>query len=263
VNVEDRLTIRIAGTGERVPIGSFLKVLHNALSILQDVHAAASGQTEGALDWQIADVRMGSPVYVTISAGNARRAEAPRQVIGAFLEGLRGLEERGDRIPAHFSERSLVWAKELVSVLNDDVAQISFIANGRPPVAPSQHLAANVDRLLPREHEELGTLVGRVETLSIHDKPAFAIWDVLTGARIECPIPPERMQAVHQLFGKRVAVSGRVRYARDGKPTKITVEQIRPLRDHDELIPVRELPRINITDGVDPSEYVRGIRDAH
>ena len=71
----------------------------------------------------------------------------------------------------------------------------------------------------------------------------------------------ERLEEAKKLLGRRVVVSGRIRY-RSHKPTSIQAEEIHPLRDASELPQLEDMPPIDITGGLSPEEYVRRLRDA-
>jgi len=262
---DDRLTIRVSGTDDLIPVASFLSVVSNTLEILRDIDAVVSHHREGTLDWRIADVSLSSPLQLTIVAEGEAETDSGREVLTVFTDSLRRIQEGTDRAPAYWTVEALERARNLTPITDNGIAEISFVTPWAAPVTPSADLRARVDRLLPREHEELGTVVGTLETLSKHEGATFRIWDVLTKAGVLCVIPPEMLPQAHEAFGKRVAVRGRIRYRADGKPKRITVysaQDLRPLREQSELPQARDLEAINITDGVDPSEYVRRLRDA-
>ena len=259
---DGRLTIRITGQTETIAAVSFLSVLDNTLRILREIDAEASGQHDGLLQWCIAEVSLSSPLYVTLAAESEAAPADGGIVASAYVDGLAQLEEGTDRIPPYFTVAGLERARDLVSVLDDGVDEVTFIAGEREPVSPSQHLAAHVAALLPREYEEVGTVVGALEMLSMHPRPTFAVWDDFTGLRVPCTIPPEQIDKAHTLFRERVSVYGVIRYHPDGKPKRVHMKRMERLRRHDEVRSVRDMPAINITDGVDPSEYVRRLRDA-
>lgn len=73
-------------------------------------------------------------------------------------------------------------------------------------------------------NEEIGSVEGTLETLS--NEGIFAIWDSVTGERVECHIPPDMLAEACVAFGKRVSVSGRIRYSGLGRPASIRVEEI-------------------------------------
>ena len=94
--------------------------------------------------------------------------------------------------------------------------------------------------------EDGATLIGKLETVTVHGgKPAFFIYDPLTGEKIICHIPEERMAEAKDALDThphRVSVTGKVKYNRAGKPISIEVADFTPLRDRHEL-PQDERPR--------------------
>ena len=257
---QDRLTIRMTGKGEFISLASFLSVAESTLELLKDIDASISGSRRGSVEWRIADVSLNSPLTLTVFADTQNGTNAGREVIEVCTYGLRQVERSADVIPAYFSNEALEHAKKIVAPLNDDVERVALIGPSGDTVTPSQRLAANVDDLLPKEHDELGSVEGKLETLSIHGGTTFAIWEVLTGARVECRFPPEMLDEAHAAFRHRVSVSGRIRYSRTGRPLSIRVEHIRILRSSSELPQARDLEGIDITGGIDPAEYVRRLR---
>jgi hypothetical protein len=258
---EGQLTIQLTGTAETISVASFLSVIDSAVDLLQDIDAAMSRKRKGTVSWSIAAASMSSPLQVTIAGTSEAEPVMVDEIIRFSMEGLRRLEADGQVAPTYFTDETLEDAKELVSVLNADIARIRFTAPSVEPVTPTQRVAASVDELLPVEREELGTFVGVLETLTVRGKTRFMIWDVITGTRIECLIPRQKLDEAHRAFNKRVAVYGLVRYARTGKPKSIQVRDLRVKRGWDDMVRAADLPVIDITRGVDPTEYVRRLRD--
>jgi len=259
---EGQLTIRLTGMAETISVSSFLSAIGSAVDLLQEIDAAMSRKRQGTVSWSIAAASMSSPLEVTIVGTSEAEPVMVDEIIRFSVEGLRRLETDGQVAPTYFTDEALEHAKKLVSVLDADIHGIRLSAPNTEPTTPTQRVAASVDELLPLEREGLGTFVGALETLTIHDKTSFAIWDAITGTRIECLLPRERLDEAYRAFGKRVAVYGLVRYARSGKPKSIQVRDLRVKRGWDDMIRAADLPVIDITRGVEPTEYVRRLRDA-
>ena len=60
----------------------------------------------------------------------------------------------------------------------------------------------------------------------------------------------------------RVCVLGDVRYSSEGIPTSVTVDDIRILRKRSELPQLQDLRAIDITGGLESSDFVVEMRDA-
>jgi len=81
-----------------------------------------------------------------------------------------------------------------------------------------------------------GTIEGRLETISQHGTYQVKVYDPLSDRGVLCDVPPEVQAQALAAFGKRVAVTGTIRYHRTGKPISVAVESMRVLGD-------RHLPR--------------------
>lgn len=254
-----QLTIQLTSREGTISVSSFLSAIGSAVDLLQEIDAAMSRKRQGTINWSIAAASMGSPLCMTIEGVSETEDDMAPEVIRHAIEGLRQLEDNIQAAPMYFTEEALECAKKLVSGLNDGIQAIRLSAVDIEPVTPTQRVAASVDELLRGEHEEWGTVVGALETLTIHGRTCFSIWDEITGRRIECFIPRERWDEVYRAFGKRVAVHGLIQYDRLGKPAKIHVRDLRVKRGWDNMVRAADLPPIDITRGVEPSEYVRRI----
>ncbi len=239
---EDEITITLTGKTEFISVGSFLEVVQNSLGILRELDAAISGHS-ASVKWRISAASLNSPLAVTIFPDNPTDMGIGRDILNDYTKGLRQVEQDDKHVPSHFNEAALEYAKKLVSVLNDDITRIAFTTPWDKPVVPSQRVAANVDKLLPKEHDELGTFEGNLETLSVHGGTTFLIWDVVTGYRIECRFPSDMYEDAYAAFTKRVAVYGRIRFSRHGKPKYVVVEKLRQLRSQSELPQAKDLEK--------------------
>ncbi len=78
---------------------------------------------------------------------------------------------------------------------------------------------------------------------------------------MKCLITAEMLPEARDHFDNRVVVQGIVHYDRGGRPTRIDVQRMRWIKEPEALPSFADLEGINITDGVDAVEYVRGLRD--
>ena len=88
----------------------------------------------------------------------------------------------------------------------------------------------------------------------------MSTWEVLTDYRVDCVLDGEHLEGVKQYLGKRVGVTGRIRY-RHGKPLSIQVTAIREFKDRHELPQPSDLGKLDITGGKSSEEFVRDLRD--
>ncbi len=119
-----------------------------------------------------------------------------------------------------------------------------------------------IDKLLPPDYEEYGSIVGTMEMITVHEKRIFNIYDELTGNRVECRFRADYLDQTKVALARRVEITGRIHYSGDNMPKTVTVDTIRVIPPQGELPQASDLEGINITDGEDPVDYVRRIRDA-
>ena len=256
------LTIRIAGKDDNVSFAAFVRVQRETLQILRDLDAEMSGGQK-PLRWDVVDVSLNSPLTVTISGHSI---DGPglysTEIASAYVDGMQQLEHAPE-LPRHFPVDTLERAKRLVSVKNDGVASLVYSTPGRPPVEPTQHLAANVDYILKHKfYLSDTTLEGMLEVVDIHGEYEFAIYDLLNGQKIKCRFEKEMLEEVVSLLRSRVAVAGEAKFSRTGRAVSIKVRSIKRLRSAAELPQFRVGEEIDLTGGMDSAEFVRRMRDA-
>ncbi len=259
---DEVLTIQITAAADFIPADSVVAVLGRTLDILGELDAEISHKRRGTLQWRISKISLSSPLVVSIFPEKQEEPDIGHHVLHAFTRGLKQIEDGAQGVPSYFTEAALDYAKRLVSVLNDGIAEVTFSTSRQERVAPTQRVAANVDVLLHRQVEGDGYFEGTLEMLSIHHTPTFNLYDVLTGEKITCYFSREKLEEAKQAFACRVAVSGKAKYTRSGRPISVQVEQIRRLRDRKDLPQAKDLEGINITGGVEPERFVRSLRDA-
>src|SRR5579871_5121448 len=182
---EERLAIILAAKADAISVDSLVSVLSNVVDILGDVEASTAETPRPKTEWQVVNATVNSPLNIAIGpAGDSDYIT--RRAMNAAVSGMRQIEHSASMIPPHFTYHTLERAKKLVAVLNDGIARLLLVPPDGETLVLTQRTAAHVDELLPSPHEEIGSFEGRLETLSIHKTKTFAIWDEVTGARIEC-----------------------------------------------------------------------------
>lgn len=262
------LTITVQGKDTRVTVRSLIEMLERALGVLRELDARTSDNQRAGLNWEVVRVSMNSPLTMTLGPRIPQnRRDTSAEVVHHFLGGMRTLEQ-GATIPAHWSEDALDKMRSLVNLRNNGVASMTFSSPGEKSVEPTLHTAANIDEIRKKQHAyywEESTIEGRLEVISAHNGTRLSIWDVLTNTKVECLVTDAQLEEAKDAFRKRVAVTGRAKVTRKGKPVTIEVASIRVLKEKSELPQAKDFEgtgRVDITGGVDSAEYIRSLRDA-
>jgi hypothetical protein len=247
----EQLTIRVESTGEFVDLDHFVSVVENTLAILANIEVSIGQYSRRKVHWRISSVSLNSPLMVTVFPDvGEEEPNLGRELITTYTHGLRLIEEQDDIRPSHFSDTSLEAAKKLVAPLNSGMRRVTFLTTLDDPVSPTQRAAANVDSLLPKEHTELGTIEGNLESISIHKERVFAIWEVFSNIRVECRFLADQLEEAKEALSQRVAVTGTIRYDRRGRPVSIShITRIRVLRPQNELPQARDLEGVPVLAG--------------
>ena len=75
----------------------------------------------------------------------------------------------------------------------------------------------------------MGSVEGKLELISIHDRLRFTIYG-RGGLRIECLFPEAMLGQVKSALGERVCLRGKVRYRKDGKPATVEARVLKTLK---------------------------------
>ncbi|MBI3464997.1 MAG: hypothetical protein HY000_18365 [Planctomycetes bacterium] len=115
------------------------------------------------------------------------------------------------------------------------------------------------------EYVEYIEVEGHLKELSeLTGKDKIVIADSLTGKKTLCYFRrPDLETKARGAWKHRVSVSGEATVDRStGELREMEVDELRILRERSELPQMEDLHGIDITGGMESSEYVRGLRDA-
>ena len=164
---------------------------------------------EGSLDLAVrAQPRLDEPAAIDIA-----------RIVDAVASGVRLIEQEATR-PPFFTDAALQHAKDLA--LLDGVR----VQNGRVGSALTDKLRRHVDEVFGQELEEIGTVEGKIESLTVHGRRVFNLYEPISGDKIECHfgyrIPSEE---IGRAVEKRVAVHGIITY-RSGQIARMKAQTL-------------------------------------
>ena len=231
----DRLTLEL-GAG-RVPADVFGRSVEAFLSLIREVSSSVTGR-EDAIRWFVA-VAQGSALVHAFPEPHRAEPTAARTVIRAVQKGVGTLFKHSER-PEHFTDKALNAARALAEISSggDDGDPVPVrLVTSEHSTAFAKSTLTNVDSILGPHSEALGSIEGRIETISERRKPSFYIYDALTDRPVRCFFGKELFDDVVELFRtrQRALVYGLVKYRSDGEPVSVRVEELRALRAQDRL----------------------------
>ena len=255
------MTIRLTSRDFGIPLGTFLAAMRAPLKILEDLDRAAS-DGPSTLEWRIVDASYNSPLTLRVAGRPLKGKVGNGGIARAFVDGINALQAGGE--PPQFSEAALIGARKFVDTISSDgIGEVEFACTGRAPVVPTKEVSKTVEAILRKRYfSEYSTIDGRLETLDLHGKSKFVVYDPLTRRPTNCFFPPELLEQTVAAIGKRVSVEGLIKFDRSGRPISMEVDAMRALLGSDDIPEFRHGRKVNLTNGVDAVEYVRRMRDA-
>ena len=256
-------SVSITLKGQSIGLSDLSEALVELATVLAEVDQQVTGGR--SIDWKLIQLERSSatvgvaPVYRQNQVFDQRA-----QVIAACVEGLQALREKPDR-PEHFSDKALASTKRLARHVNGEVTAIVVTgAIENEPVKRvsfGSRMAAHVDEIMGVSGHATGALEGRLETITIHGRNAFTIYDPLRRGGTRCICDLETLNDIRGLLGRRVLVYGDIGYNKGGEPITIRVEQFRLLRDREDLPQPHDLRGIFAESAVTASDHANFLRE--
>ena len=256
---EQQIGFRLAG--DDVLVDEFIAAASKLSDLLKALEASMTGAQN--VHWEIADLQVGSASLAMRPHTSPTMEDNASAVIGCALSGLEAVEHGASR-PRHFTNQVLRHAKSLASAAKGESNVLAVFGENqgvRRQVELSSHLVTHVDELVGPAHVALGSLEGRLEAVTVHDKVAFNIYDAITNRRVECRCDRETLElAKTRYFERRVSVSGLVSYNVQGDATSIKVDDVRMLGNA-HLPQAKDIKGLFAEQRVDIDEWARFVRE--
>ena len=236
-NINADLTLEI--DGKNITPDKFLRSVRAFFAILGEVTSKVAGK-KGGVQWQV-KVREGSNlVGVSPEAGYAPAVVA--EIVSAMSDGLEQLESRAAQ-PKFFSERAIKSLRELADVVgtSDGDDTIVRVWAGKAPINVTHKSVAHIAELLASEHEDYGSIEGRLRTVTDKGGLHFVVHEPLRDQAIRCFIPEKLIETAIQNFRNRVEVYGLIKYRKDGKAVSIYVDDLVPFPSKQEIPSYRDV----------------------
>ncbi|MCH7725343.1 MAG: hypothetical protein IH991_02500 [Planctomycetes bacterium] len=275
-NKKTWVKLQLTGEGVRDDIDAkaFIEVFQTTIEALTAINRESSRHGSENISWRVIDAGHSSPLYMTITGVDplSRNGDDAADVIEAFVDGLQHLEQ-SNTCPRRFNERALKCATELVRPFAKGITSIEFTTHKKTARATHEvsrnahHAISVIEHAKAKQsgqYVDFGTIEGRLDSLETQERrDKVRIVDDLTGVKTLCYFRNDELEEkARKAWKHRVSISGEITIDRyTGDAIKLEVDDIRILRDRKDLPQIEDLG-IDITDGVESSEYVRDLRDA-
>lgn len=263
--VRTTIGIQVTGTNDIVYLADFLKAGNNLLELLSEVDISTSSDFKPTADWKLKILSYSSPA--TLVAESMVKEDRPDNrtiIIETTLEGIDNLRKTAER-PQGWSDKALDLARDLAKTTQDTGDIIEVFSDGAS-VNYDASIIGNVDIIIRPGREIYGSLQGVLERLNSHGDFNFHLYEPILGRRIRGELMDKKdmtlKQKVISLYERDVIVSGLLQTNISGEVISAKIKDIDSREAVSLIKDASEVTAIwDITNGVDPVDYVRGMRD--
>ena len=225
---------------------------------------AALGQCLGAIYGPATDLADVKVIKISMNSPMALTVEGPPAKTGAFLDAVQYLGKPAKR-SRKIAMEVLQRIESLRAAFAGGIASIRISSGRKKVIVTPLSVEAASDMIrhsaVSRRRDEEGQIEGVMEAVfAPSDKRLFRLRDRLTGRTVDCILPSAEFAKAKDALPGRVLVSGHIRYNDEGQATSVNVSTFQPLPAR--KISWRKWKPVNVTDGMDAADYVRGLRDA-
>ena len=260
------IRLKINGEPGVIDIRALEIVIRNLHQMLNDFDHGISGDPKGTTDWIVSDLAMGSLVTEVRPRDKREDVSYGGRVSRGIIEGLEQIEKYGTT-PPYLSERGMSYARNLLNVIGHYGA--SGIEITDPDIDMTVELTAratvNARQLIRPRQKSVGSIEGRIETISLHRGSRFVVYHSVTKKAVTCTFKDENLLSIAKdALGRRVNVSGIIRSNSKGEPLRVDSDNIRVLKSRIDIPSVDDLFGIDplFTGDMTSDAYVRSMRSA-
>jgi hypothetical protein len=237
-DIDADLTLEI--DGHNVTPDKFMRGARAFFGLINEITRSLAREKEFII-WQV-QVKDASNL-IGVAPG---RFTVPPSVIEAVYarvqESIETIENEATE-PEGIPEAALRHVKDLASIVGtnqDDDTRVR-VWTKKNPLAVTHRAVAHVAVLLNEAFEDFGTIEGRVQVISDQGDLHVFITEPIRYRRVRCFFDENLLPDFLAAFRKRVEVSGRIKYRRDGVPISIYATELLEFPPATELPSFREM----------------------
>ncbi|GEM_PF-2409119 len=254
------------GSEDRIQLADFIEALKKFLGILRDLDSAISEEPSSHIRWEVAVLQKNSPPLVGITP-TPRRLHVPglsEQIEAQLIENTRSLTYRGQR--NKFMPDSALQKMKSIAIKSERIGPMAIYVGaegvGELRTEINSVTLGRVRELTDPKFEGFGSIVGSLDSISVHKGNEFRVWDKSTGKPVRCLFRPVDLDRVKELLKKTMIASGIVHSNSAGVPIAMDVEEL-------QLVNAAEVPKLediaglveDFTEGKSLKAYMEELSD--
>jgi hypothetical protein len=262
--IREKIRIELEGKRDFLSATAFFGVGRELLAILKNVDSALSHESAGVMVWFIESLKKESPATIVMQGElkpERHETDLVRAVHEISIDGLTSLERHAQR-PKFFADSTIFHARQLAEIHAASLERCTVIYQDRR-VNITAHTLANVDTLLGEAYESESTIIGDLDSVTVHKGNEFRVWEEVSGNPVRCRFREDQFEQVREALGKRVRVEGTVKSNTQGNPIAITVHRIEIYPREEDLPSIQDISGLvpDLTGRLSLKEYMKALRD--
>ncbi len=255
------------GIGGSIKPGNLVKSLRHSYDILRELDVSITDDPKGRIDWGIDTIKKESPLEVAFT-GTARTIDSASpmgEIQSALIGGLNALSvdtEEPER-PQYYSDKALRSVQKLADLgKSENIGDIELFTSPHKKARVTEITSRSVRLLIDAAFESQGSIVGSLDSITVHKSREFRVWDEFTGRAVTCKFGEALLDQVKKSLKHRVIVYGTVKRNARSRPVYIMVSGIEPQLDESQLPTIEEMSGLvnGMTEGSTLKEHLEDLR---
>lgn len=265
------LGIRLRGSGADLDAQRVLRDLTHLitlLGLLEDAQLRKDRRPTSRSTWSFNALSLGSvdAVIAPLEPRGGASFEVLDHVPELFVAGFEDVES-SPRVPVGWDSRALRVAELATRKLGADADRgmvLTLLVDGKARrTAEITHRAATNARTAVRtRYSSLGSVIGTLDSVSVHRSKRAGLWTARGGRRVEVRFGTEHLDGVAALLGQKVEVWGPLSRNADDQVLSVQARRFIGLRQPAQPRRLADLHGIapNLTGGEDVDHYLERLR---
>lgn len=257
------------GEKDRISLAALDRAIRNVRRLLASYDAMLSADPRGYLRFEVESLQKSSPPSIGVRPEIVRRrSDIPPAPVGYaadfekhLVKGLSAFSTPTISGPP-IESPTVLKDLERLALQSTALGAIQVSIDGQS-VAITETTLKNVRELTAKKYEGVGSVLGRLDVISVHSRNEIRVWDENTNRAVVCEYPESLEDKIKANLRKRVLVTGVISYNASGQPLACAVEDVEPYPESDALPTIEQVSGLidNLRGGLSIREYIERIRD--
>jgi len=238
------------------------------LGLLEDTQLRKDREPSSRSTWAFNALGLGSvnAVLAPLEPRGGADSGVLDQVPELFVLGLEDVES-SPRVPKGWSIGAVREAARATQNLGTDAAHamvLTLLVDGeaKRSVEITHRASANAKAAVKARSSSLGSVIGTLDSVSVHKRNRAGLWTARGGRRVEVSFDDDHLDSLATLLGRRVEVWGRLSRNSDDQVLSVQACRFITLQQPDEGRRLADLRGIapNLTGGDEVDVYLERLR---